>query len=250
MSGLMSITGNERSGPQKVGIAITDVLTGLYACIGIQAALLERETSGKGQKLDVALYDSAVSSLINIASNYFMSKKVPTLLGNDHANIVPYRTFQTKDREIVIAVGNNQQFVTLCQLLHLPDLANDPKFSTNANRVKNQQQLVPLLQAELLKERSDHWIETFRNNNVPCGPIQTIDQLEDDPQLQQRNMFLSMHHPTAGEIQMIGSPLKLSRTPVKFAYHPPNVGEDTEQILKSLGYTEKQIDDYEKNHFI
>src|SRR5690625_4846383 len=135
MSGLMSITGDEESGPQKVGIAITDVLTGLYACIGIQGALLERNQSGKGQKLDLSLYDTAVSSLVNIGSNYLMSEKIPTPLGNRHANIVPYQTFQTMDGEMVIAVGNDNQFKALCNVLKRPDLKTDDRFQTNPDRV-------------------------------------------------------------------------------------------------------------------
>src|SRR5699024_10958413 len=143
MSGLMSITGNEESGPQKVGIAIVDVLTGLYANIGIQSALLERTKSGKGQKVDLSLYDSAVSSLINIGSNYLMSEKIPQRLGNAHANIVPYQTFTTSDGEMVIAVGNDNQFHKLCQIMGLPDLPKDERFTSNPDRVANRNELIP-----------------------------------------------------------------------------------------------------------
>lgn len=157
MSGLMSITGETHSGPQKVGIAITDVLTGLYACIGIQSALLERIKSGKGQKIDLSLYDSAVSALINIGSNYMMSGNVPDLLGNAHANIVPYQTFKTKNGEMVIAVGNDNQFKTLCHILKHPELPDDERFATNPNRVENRKALIPILQESFQKETTSSY---------------------------------------------------------------------------------------------
>lgn len=235
MSGLMSITGTEESGPQKLGIAITDVLTGLNATIGIQAALLERVQSGKGQKIDISLYDTAVSSLVNIGSNFLMSGDVPKQLGNTHANIVPYQTFKTADGEIVITVGNDQQYKILCEkVLNTPELANDERFLTNPLRVENQDILIPLLQEAFLQQTNTHWLTKCRNNNIPCGPIQNIKQVSEDPQLHARNMFIDYKHPTAGTIKMIGSPLKLSRTPVSIRHHPPNLGEHTEDILNKL----------------
>ena len=238
MSGLMSITGNKESGPQKTGVAITDVLTGLYACIGIQGALLERVQSGKGQKLDISLYDTAVSALVNIGSNYLMSGEIPTALGNEHANIVPYQTFQTEDGEIVIAVGNDNQFTSLCKILNVHQIANDERFKTNPKRVENRKELVSLLQTVFFTKRSAYWHEMCRNNNIPCGPIQNLEQVVNDPQLVSRNMFIEYEHPTAGTIKMIGSPLKLSRTPVKMKHHPPNPGEHNDEII---GRFAKQI---------
>jgi len=237
MSGLMSITGDEESGPQKVGIAITDVLTGLYACIGIQGALLERNQSGKGQKLDLSLYDTAVSSLVNIGSNYLMSEKIPTPLGNRHANIVPYQTFQTMDGEMVIAVGNDNQFKALCNVLKRPDLKTDDRFQTNPDRVAHREVLVPLLQEAFLTKPTAYWQDECRENNIPCGPIQNLEEVVNDPQLQAREMFMDVEHPTAGAIKMLGSPLKLSRTPVKVSHPPPDAGEHNEEILKNM--TEK-----------
>lgn len=235
MSGLMSITGNETSGPQKVGVAITDVLTGLYACIGIQGALLERTISGKGQKLDISLYDTAVSSLVNIGSNYLMSGKIPAALGNNHANIVPYQTFQTLDGEMVIAVGNDNQFRALTKILNRPEYGMDERFQTNPDRVKHRDILVPLLQNAFLERTTAYWQQKCQGSNIPCGPIQNMEEVTNDPQLQARNMFINYEHPTAGEIKMIGSPLKLSRTPVAVRSHPPDAGEHNEEVLKRLG---------------
>lgn len=235
MSGLMSITGDEKSGPQKLGIAITDVLTGLYATIGIQAALLERTRSGKGQKLDISLYDSAVSALINIGSNYLMSGEIPKRLGNHHANIVPYQTFKTKDGEIVIAVGNDNQFKALCDILEKPELAEDERFLTNPVRVKNREQLIPLLQNLFRKKPSTYWQEKCNENNIPCGPIQNLKQVVNDPQLDARGMFIDMEHPTAGPVKMIASPLKLSRTPVSYRFPPPDHGEHNPEIQTKYG---------------
>ncbi|SDZ94783.1 Crotonobetainyl-CoA:carnitine CoA-transferase CaiB [Thalassobacillus cyri] len=232
MSGLMSITGDETSGPQKVGIAITDVLTGLYACIGIQAALLERNQSGTGQKVDLALYDTAVSSLVNIAGNYLMSGKIPKRLGNNHANIVPYQTFRTADGEMVVAVGNDRQFQRLCDLLQLSEIALDDCFSTNPARVENREELRNILQAAFLKHPAFYWKRKLDKALIPCGPIQNLKVLSNDPQLAAREMFFSMHHPKAGEIKLVGSPLKLSRTPVSYRYHPPEAGEHQQEFLE------------------
>ncbi|RDW20347.1 CoA transferase [Oceanobacillus arenosus] len=234
MSGLMSITGDETSGPQKLGVAITDILTGLYACIGIQAALLERNHSNIGQKLDISLYDTAVSSLVNIGSSYLMSGKIPTALGNQHANIVPYQTFQTSDGEMVIAVGNDRQFQALCSILAIPTISSDQRFTANPDRVMHRKQLIPILQQVLLTKTSVHWLEKCHENNIPCGPIQNLKEVTLDPQLIKRDMFIDYEHPTAGSIKIIGSPLKLSRTPVTMRHHPPNAGEHNEAILSKL----------------
>lgn len=232
MSGLMSITGTEQSGPQKYGVAIVDILTGLYATVGIQAALLERERSGKGQKIDVALYDAAVSALVNIGHNYLMSEKVPYLLGNSHPNIVPYQSFETKDGKMVFAVGNDRQFKSFCTILKLDDLALDERFRTNPKRVKHRHVLIPILQKALLKETTSYWKEKCDEHNIPCGPIQTLDDVVNDPQLNARHMFITTDHPTAGTLKLIGSPLKLSRTPVTYDKHPPNIGEHNDEFLK------------------
>jgi crotonobetainyl-CoA:carnitine CoA-transferase CaiB-like acyl-CoA transferase len=234
MSGLMSITGDEHSGPQKVGVAITDILTGMYAAIGIQAALLEREKSGRGQRLDISLYDSAVSALVNIGSNYLMAQKVPARLGNQHANIVPYQTFETMDGQIVIAIGNDNQFKAFCTILGKEKYSEDERFKTNPDRVKNREIIVPLIQEVLLTKPTSYWLDRCHETSIPCGPIQNLQEVMDDPQLHTRDMFLEADHPSAGVIKMIGSPLKLSRTPVTLRHHPPNPGEHNDEILQSL----------------
>jgi crotonobetainyl-CoA:carnitine CoA-transferase CaiB-like acyl-CoA transferase len=246
MSGLMSITGDEDSGPQKLGVAISDILTGLYACIGIQAALLERAQSGEGQKIDLSLYDSAVSSLVNIGSNYLMTGKVPARLGNHHANIVPYQTFRAKDGEMVIAVGNDRQFRHLCEILGQAEISEDPRFSTNADRVQHRNELTERLQKLFLTQTVAFWEQQCHEKQIPCGPIQTLDQVRNDKQLQARDMFLTSPHPKAGSIEMIGSPLKLSRTPVTVDRHPPEPGEHTEEILLQLGYDKETIDSLQR----
>ncbi|RDY69088.1 CoA transferase [Halobacillus trueperi] len=248
MSGLMSITGDDQSGPQKLGVAITDILTGLYACIGIQTALLERERSGKGQKIDLSLYDSAVSSLINIGSNFLMTGKVPERLGNHHANIVPYQTFRSLDGEMVIAVGNDRQFAQLCAIVGQPSLAADPLFSTNAGRVENRAELSRILQELLLKEDTAYWQSRCQEKQIPFGPIQSLEEVCKDEQLKAREMFLTCKHPKAGDVGMIGSPLKLSRTPVDYKQHPPEAGEHTEEILTRLGYDKTTIQEWKKDH--
>lgn len=230
MSGFMSITGDSKSGPQKTGVAITDILTGLYACISIQAALLERVHSGKGQKIDISLYDSAVSALINLGSNYLMSGEIPKLLGNQHANIVPYQTFKTSDGEIIIAVGNDRQYIDLCTILGANQLSIDVRFRTNSDRVKYRDELIPLLQTYLAKNTTRYWLEKCREKNIPCGPIQNIQEVVQDPQLIEREMFIEMNQPTAGRIKMIGSPIKLSRTPVTYRFHPPDPGEHNNEV--------------------
>lgn len=250
MSGLMSITGNQESGPLKVGVAIADVLTGLYTAIGILGALHERTLSGEGQQLDVALMDSQVSALVNVASNFLVTGKIPTPLGNHHPNIVPYQVFPTQDQDIVIAVGNDSQFRKLCELIERPDLAESSQFSTNSMRVHHREELVALISDRLREQPAHHWIERLLEAGIPNGPINNLQQVFADPQLAARNMVVSLSHPTAESIQLVGSPIKLSRTPVEITLHPPLHGEHTEEILLELGYTQQQINQMKTNQII
>ncbi|MBU8878490.1 CoA transferase [Bacillus sp. FJAT-29790] len=241
MSGLMSITGNEESGPLKIGVAMVDILTGLYSAISIEAALYEREKSGQGQKIDMSLLDTAVSSLANVASNFLISGNVPQKLGNDHPNIVPYSTFKAMDGEMIIAVGNNRQFTSLCEVLGISEIAKHDKFRTNEARVENRKELTSILETQMQLHPVNYWIELFFKNNIPCGPIQTMEQVFTHPQIIAREMVVNTNHPEAGMVKLVGSPIKLSRTQVKMERHPPIAGEHTEEILRQVGFSPDEI---------
>jgi crotonobetainyl-CoA:carnitine CoA-transferase CaiB-like acyl-CoA transferase len=241
MGGLMSITGSEESGPMKVGVAIADITTGLYAAIGILSALHERNLSGEGQSIDLSLFDTQISSLANVASNYLLSGRVPKRLGNQHPNIVPYQTFQTLDGEMVVAVGNDRQFHKLCEVLKIQEVGEDERFSTNPKRLENKDELVPILSNVMNKKTSKEWLELLSQHSIPCGPINNMKQLFDDPQVKEREMVVDVDHPTAGSIPLVGSPLKLSRTPVEMRRHPPLAGEHNKEVLLELGYTAEEI---------
>ncbi|MEK4175088.1 CaiB/BaiF CoA-transferase family protein [Aeribacillus sp. FSL K6-1305] len=250
MSGLMSITGSEESGPMKIGVAMVDILTGLYSVISIEAALLERGRSGKGQKIDLSLMDTAVSSLANVASNYLISGKVPRRLGNDHPNIVPYSKFKALDGDIIIAVGNNRQFATLCEVMGLSEMAMDARFCTNVARMENKLELTRILEYQLQLKTVNEWIKLFSEKNIPCGPIHTIDQVFEHPQVLARDMVVQVEHPEAGMVKLVGSPVKLSRTNTKIERHPPMAGEHTWEILQEAGFSFKETTYFKENNII
>jgi len=250
MSGLMSITGSEESGPLKIGVAMVDILAGLYSVISIEAALFEREKSGKGQKIDISLLDSAVSSLANVASNFFISGNVPKRLGNNHPNIVPYSTFKAMDGELIIAVGNDRQFSSLCEIIGIVEIAEHENFLTNEDRVKNIQELTTIIEGKLQLKRIEEWIQLFSKNNIPCGPIQTMDQVFTHPQIIARDMVITTNHPEAGTVKLVGSPIKLSRTKVKMERYPPLPGEHTVEILQQVGFSQEEIAFFEKGKIV
>jgi crotonobetainyl-CoA:carnitine CoA-transferase CaiB-like acyl-CoA transferase len=234
MSGWMSINGTKSTGPLKAGVAITDVFTGLYASIAIQAALIAREKTGKGQKIDLSLFDSAISSLVNVAANYLMSGVVPTPLGNEHPNIVPYSTYQAKDGPIVVAVGNDRQFQALCQLFSDPLLASDPRFQTNASRITYREELNKLIQKEIEQKTRSEWQRLLAEKGIPCGPVQTMDEVFSHPQTAARDMVITMNHKDIGPLRLVGNPIKMSHTKVSYRLPPPLAGEHNEEIFKEL----------------
>ncbi|WP_022951210.1 CaiB/BaiF CoA transferase family protein [Leucothrix mucor] len=211
MGGLMSITGEPDSAggqPTKVGVAVTDIFTGLYSVIGIQAALHERQRTGLGKHVDMALFDCSAAILANQASNYLIGGVVPSRMGNAHPNIVPYQVFASADGHLIIAVGNDGQFANLCKVLDLPELAEHANSKTNAARVGNREVLCALLQVELAKRTTAEWLEALEAVNVPCGPINTVDQVFNDPQILARDMVQTVEHPVGGEIKLAASPIR------------------------------------------
>ena len=235
MGGLMSVTGaadgESGAGPQKVGVALTDIMTGLYAVIGIQAALAERVQSGLGQHVDLALLDVTAATLANQATNYLVGGQNPTRLGNAHPNIVPYQSFVAKDGYLIVAVGNDGQFRRYCEVIGAAELADDPRFVTNRDRVHNRDALVPLLQAKMLDRDKGQWIAMLEAANVPAGPINTVEDVFAEPQIQARGMQVNVPHPLNTQLQLVGNPIKLSRTPVEYRSAPPTLGQHNEEIL-------------------
>lgn len=231
MGGLMSITGEPQREPQKVGVALADVLTGMYATVGVLAALAARERTGEGQHLDLALLDVQLASLANQAMNYLVTGAAPRRQGNAHPNIVPYQVFETADGRIVVTVGNDAQFARLCRVLERPDLADDPRFQTNAARVGHREALVALLQERLRTRRAAHWLAALEAEGIGCGPINDIAAVFDDPQIRHRAMRVDLPHSLAGQVPLVASPLKFSATPVRHERAPPLLGADTEAVL-------------------
>ena len=225
MGGMMSITGAPDNEPQRVGVAVTDIMTGLYATIGVLAALQERERSGLGQHVDLALMDVTTSMLANQASNYLVGGMVPGRIGNIHPNIVPYQVFATADGHCIIAVGNDGQFRKLVEVLGRAELADDERFATNRQRVEHRDLLVPILADIIASEPRDTWLPAFETAGVPAGPINSIDEVFADPQVIARGMQVNIPHPDQPELQVVGNPIKLSRTPVQYDRPPPRLGE-------------------------
>jgi formyl-CoA transferase len=233
--GLMSITGEPDGRPMKVGVAIVDITAGFFACSAILAALHYREKTGVGQHIDIALLDTQAAWLANQAGNYLVSGKAPGRMGNAHPNIVPYETFRAKDGiYIALGVGSNNQWQKFCRLAKLEDLMNDPRFETNPKRVENRKDLVPLLQEIFLRKTSEEWLKILTEAEVPNAPINTIDRVFGDPQVLARGMLVNMEHPVTGPLKVVGSPMKLSETPVQYRFPPPRLGEHTEEILRDI----------------
>ena len=242
--GLMSIIGEADGPPMKVGVAIVDITAGLFVCSAILAALHYREKTGTGQRFDIALLDAQVAWLANQASNYLISGKVPWRSGNAHPNIVPYETFQAQDGiYIALGVGNDNQWQKFCKLARIEHLIADPRYATNPKRVENRKDLIPYLQGIFLQKTSAEWLRLLAEAEIPNGPINTIDRVFADPQVVAREMVVEMDHPATGKYRVVGSPLKLSETPVQYRISPPLLGEHTQEILRDiLKYSQAKID--------
>jgi crotonobetainyl-CoA:carnitine CoA-transferase CaiB-like acyl-CoA transferase len=243
MGGLMSITGpadgEPGAGPQKVGVAVSDLMCGMYAVSAILAALQERNSSGKGQHIDLSLLDSQVAWLANQGLNYLVSGTAPVRRGTAHPNIVPYQSLETADGHLMLAVGNDAQFQRLCAVLEAPELASDPRFATNRQRVEQRKELITRLAAIFRQQTSDHWLSRLATARVPCGPINDIEQVFNDPQVRHRKMRIDLPHATGSKAPGIRNPVQFSRTPLSYERAPPVLGADTAGVLRErLGLDE------------
>ena len=229
-SGLMSVTGEIEGDPQRVGSPVGDVSAGMFASMSILAALRVRDHTGKGQYIDISLLETTMSLLSNVSSNYLISGEEAQRFGNGHPNIVPYQAFHTEDGYVVVSCGNDRLYQALCHLLKREDLAADPRFATNPQRVRNRKELVPVLQEEFLRHKTDEWLPELRAAGIPCGPINTVSQIYNDPHIQARGFVWECEHPTAGKIKLSGSPIHLSETPTRLYKAPPLLGEDDDKV--------------------
>ncbi|MEY3180014.1 MAG: hypothetical protein RL614_486 [Pseudomonadota bacterium] len=255
MGGFMSITGEADhlpgGGPQKAGVAIVDLFTGMYASSAILAAVIHRDRSGEGQYIDMALLDTQVAMLANISSNYLCSGVSPHRWGNAHPNVVPYQTFQTSDSWIIVAVGNDSQFRNFVKAGNREALADDPRFATNPARIEHRAALIPLL-VEMVKEKTKaQWITLLEAAGVPCGPINNLQEVFENEQVIARGIEMHVPHPTAGTMKLVASPMRLSKTPVEVRMPPPLLGQHTDEVLRDeLGMSASQINELHQRGII
>jgi crotonobetainyl-CoA:carnitine CoA-transferase CaiB-like acyl-CoA transferase len=239
MSGLMSITGTEK--PTKVGVAVSDLLTGLYATVGILAAHSRARETGQGEYVDVSLLDCQLAALANQASNYLVSGQSPALAGNPHPNIVPYQVFDTADDPIVIAVGNDRQFAALCEAIDDEELATDPRYRHNAGRVSNRLELVPLIAEKLLAKPAADWLRKLERLGVPCGPVNSIEQAFNDPHVVERRTVIQQQREDLGRVPGVRSPIRLTNCPAGHGSAAPALGDSTGRVLREIGLSEDEI---------
>ncbi|MEX3992686.1 CaiB/BaiF CoA transferase family protein [Paraburkholderia sp. EG286A] len=238
MGGLMSITGERDDlpggGPQKLGVAFADLMTGMYSTVAMLAALAHRTKTGKGQYIDMALFDVQVAAMANMNLNYLVSGKTPKREGNAHANIVPYQVFDASDGQLVLAVGNDRQFRKFCEVADCAHLARDPRFATNAARVVNREALVPLIQKVLVARTIGQWVTALSAAGVPCGPINDIAQTFVHPQVHFRGMRVDLPHSLSGTVPTVANPIRMSGSPIEYRSAPPTLGQHTDDVLASL----------------
>ena len=236
MGGIMSITGEKKGNPTKIGVGVSDIITGLYSTIGILSALRFKEVTGKGQHLDISLMDSQVSWLSYVAQNYLISGEIPERIGNDHPSIVPYQTVKAKDGLMVLAIANDRQFKEFCKYAKISNLINDPKFKTNSSRVKNRCDLNKIINKIIKKKTIKQWVEGLVKVNVPCGPINDIKQVFEDKQVKSRKMVISMKHSKSKnkKIKLIANPINFSESKIQYKKPPPKLGQDTITVLKKF----------------
>ncbi|CAA7620435.1 CaiB/BaiF CoA-transferase family protein [Magnetospirillum sp. SS-4] len=243
MGGLMSLTGAPDGEPMKVGVALTDIFTGMYAGFAVLAALAHRDRTGQGQHIDLALLDVQVAVLANQAANYLIGGRTPGRLGNAHPNIVPYQAFATSDGHIILAVGNDTQFRRFCEVAGRPELADDPRYASNAERVRNRDGLVPILETVIGGRDSRDWIAALEAASIPCGPINTLPEVFADPQVRHRGMAVTMAHPLADGVTVAANPIRMSASPVAYGRPPPMLGQDTQEVMADvLGLPPDEID--------
>ena len=244
LGGLMSVTGPSRAeiaddapggGPQKVGVAVADLFTGMYATTAILAALRHRDRTGEGQAIDMALLDTQVAMLANLGAGYLATGVAPQRAGNAHQNIVPYQVFEVADGHLILAVGNDGQFARFCSVAGCPEIAADPRFARNAGRVRERAVLVPLLARRMRTKTRSEWLDALEAAKVPCGPINDLAEVFADPQVHARAMTVEVPHPLAGTVRLVASPMKLGRTPVQYRLAPPLLGADTDAVLTESG---------------
>ena len=239
IGGLMSVTGERDDrpggGPQKVGVAVADLFTGLYATIAIQAALRYRDATGQGQHIDMALLDTQVAMLANLGANYLVTGVAPQRAGNAHQNIVPYQVFEVADGHLILAVGNDTQFVRFCAVAGRTKLARDERFVRNADRVRHRELLIPMLDEVMRTRSKQQWLSTLEAAKVPCGAINNLAEVFADPQVQSREMAVPVAHPLSDSLRLVASPMKLSATPVQVRRAPPLLGQHTDEVLAELG---------------
>lgn len=246
--GLMSITGEPKGMPMKVGVALVDVMTGLYSCNAVLAALMARQHTNEGQHIDIALLDVQVAALANQGMNYLATGQNPQRMGNGHPNIVPYQTFATQDGSIILAIGNDNQFIKFCQVADCSSMAEDPWFATNSERVKNRDKLIPILAGKLASHTTSWWIEKLEQVAVPCGPVNTLEQVFDHPQVKHREMVRQVANQQGELIDTVASPINLSATPLQYHSASPDLGQHSYKVLSTtLNYSEETISELFNN---